>query len=784
MTMTTRSMGSRMARPIALGLTVLLLACGGVDRAPALDARAVALLELVREEQPDPAASPLVTYNYRWAQLAMAWLAADRNGYMSRDEALTRLKSILDFAERCERRGGFWYDGYDRTTARATSRNVHFQGWWLHGLMILGNAYPELKEQCDRLLAGLDYTGAGGTYEGEHMYNPATKMLAAEILPNNKVHFEWSLFGSPAGEGRTAYVAYSYVTGDIEPFLFATEPAMQEVEGHRLLKIWMQQNFEFPFMHYAMHDVGYYEKSYAEWMAATRKYLARTGMWMVPIRQSFLHTTWDDNGFPCTEHRESMSFITWALDPAAPVWEAAWIAGKGICRYLDNWNFYWSALGRLRPATVSLAEGRRIELPVRIKPMPEGTDPARLDEIRFPFLAAGRPAPLVIGWNDRPIARVVPGEDDAWSVAILSGTPGAKGVVTRETPDRWCGRIEGFDAASAAPEAARWVAIEGLREEIAFGYNNLQLWTEGEGEGSYTLLRYDQDLVPARTVKPRGRGDHELADGRAEWKTMVDNPGRAAIVAAARPTLAYDFAPGGAWAQMARSGLMIDASAGKRILLDCRLEGEASGLEVKLIDADGSTFVGRLPARRGRNVFSVTPDSFVYGWGGKDRELDWTKIAEVAVVALGAPGQKGRLTIDRLALADVALFDVTTDSAPAMEIIARGQREGVENPFAFLARISAVHDYRVAVELERDERYLESLVAWVGPYTNRARLARWVHNLGAEPVEVEYTLPEAWRGRTIRVVTRGAEEEIPVRVEGQTARWTQPARATAKVSGR
>ncbi len=761
----------------------------GSPKRVGLDDQAVQLLKLVLDKQPDPGTTPDSTYNYYWAQSVMAYLAAERNGYLSRQEALTRIKGILDFAERCERREGFWFDGYDPKTGKGTSRNVYFQGWWLYSFIVLKNAYPELKDQCERLLAGIDYTGSKNLKSDvltAHMYNPKTKQMIADIGADGKSSYERVLYNQEAGEGRTSYVAYSYITGDIEPFLFDREPEMQTIEGLKFFQIWEHQNFEFPFLHYEFHDVGYYDKAYKNWQAATRLYMNRCGMKLVPIREWVLYQTWPDNGFPCTEHRESMSFLTWAIDPAAPVYEMAWTPGVGLTRYYDNWNFYWSAQGKLKLSTIKLTKDNKLAFPVRLAPENGGNNPARLDVIRFPFLPVGKPQPLILSLNKKALAKIIPPASTdlkEWKCLVFDNNPNIKSTVNVKVPQQWYGCTERFDTNIKVPAETRWVEISGLGQKVIKGFNQIELSLEpGVSSGNYQFLQYNTDVFPVNIIKNLGKGEWDLAKASVSWKTGAGSGAECVIQQGENQSFKYTFTGADQWAQIQKNELQLDMSRNRNIKLEYENVGSASEIEIKLVDDDGTTFVSRFPIKTGAVRANLTPDKFIYGWGGADKELDYAHIAEACIVADGKTAGTGTMNLIRFTVTNVDLMETVSSPAPAMEIIVNGQREGSENAFAFLARVMAVHNYRVCDELMQDERYFESMVAWVGSYTNSVELARWVHNLADKSIETEYILPAGQVLEKVKITERKTSAEVPVRINDGKAYWIIPPHATHHVS--
>lgn len=248
-----------------LGLLGLLTGCGlrqtlrPTDIAGGGDRAVARLLQELRREQPGP---PFglpngSTYNYVWAQYALAFLALERTGYMGRSEALARIRAIVEKAATLERYHGFFFDSYDATTGRRTSDNIYFQGWWLYTLYVLRAAYPEISNTCDRLLKEVDYSGSG-------LFDPQTRRLAADYnVETRKASYWIDLFDVPAGEMRTPYVVYTLLTGDVSPWTRrGAQPRITPLEGFPVLNVWHNFHFCTMLVHTVFPDVGYFERSW------------------------------------------------------------------------------------------------------------------------------------------------------------------------------------------------------------------------------------------------------------------------------------------------------------------------------------------------------------------------------------------------------------------------------------------------------------------------------------------------------------------------------------------
>lgn len=562
---------------IGLAAAMLLAAGCGVRRSsqPMLlcepqDNAICLLMQELQEAQPGPpyGLPAGATYNYIWAQYAMAFLALDRCGYMEREEALARIRAIVDKAGTFERYHGFFFDSYNPQTGKRTSDNVYFQGWWLYALYVLRIAYPELTDTCDRLLADVDYEGSG-------LFDAATRQLAADYnVASRRVSYWIDLFAAPAGEMRTPYIVYTLLTGDISPWTQPDkQPSIAPIEGFPVLSVWHNFHFCTMFVHVEFPEVGYFERSWNELLAGLNAYRARHQMLFYPTRAEPLEswTPSPQDEWPNDEHGIAKPWLAWLGDPSAPVMEKAYSPGYGISLYYDRMRFSWSFGGALRRCEQSLeisdgSASSRFRFPFTVFPLPENiplTTPLRLKVVRFyaSRTETAPPAPIEVVLDGHLIARVE--ADEIGSAATL---------VERTWDDlRIAGRHHTIEL-RCAPDA----------------------------------------LVPSAVALHRYATNY--------WKC---------------------------------------------------------------------TYL---------------------------REHDSAEREQVV-------------------------------DAPFLEITIDGQREGSENPYAVLARCAAIHSYYVWHELLRDETFAERLVAWVGDYYNRVRLARVVHNVSDRAVVVSYEDAERYFGR-------------------------------------
>ncbi len=398
---------------------LLLLGCGCMiqkepSTPPPGDRAAILLLEEIRRAQPAPYGLPdNSTYNYIWAQHMLALLAAERCGYLPREEGLERLRGMLALIEKLERRHGFFYDEYDLATGKPRRDQIYFQGWWIYTLAILKNAYPELAPSCEKLLAEIDYEKSG-------LWNPKTRQLAADYYADKGTISYWiDLYVGSSGEMRAPYVAYTYLTGDISPWTKKETPALMDIEGHPVLAVWHHFIFCTMLMHSVFPDVGYFERSWDETLAGLEKYRQASGMSFFPTRAEPLESGagTDLKEWPNTEHRIAKPWLAWFGSEDAPVLEKAWIPGYGVSLYYDNMNFYWSYGSNTLPVEVNIGGADSVVLPFEARlPAPglKAPHPARLTALQLRVSLADedkRPAaPLEILLNGRSIAQIRPEE--------------------------------------------------------------------------------------------------------------------------------------------------------------------------------------------------------------------------------------------------------------------------------------------------------------------------------------------------------------------------------------
>jgi len=89
----------------------------------------------------------------------IAMVAAHELGLATEQEAVGRLRALLDTLGRLETHDGFFFNYYDTTSLERTSNFISFvdSSWLTAGLMVVRTAFPELHDECTRLIERADY---------------------------------------------------------------------------------------------------------------------------------------------------------------------------------------------------------------------------------------------------------------------------------------------------------------------------------------------------------------------------------------------------------------------------------------------------------------------------------------------------------------------------------------------------------------------------------------------------------------------------------------------------
>jgi hypothetical protein len=203
--------------------------------------------------------------------------------------------------------------------------------------------------------------------------------------------------GHPASERRVAYQVYTYLTGDKGPWLLQAEPNFQTLEGLQFLSVWAHYNFDIAHLHYVLPEIGYFEKTWNNFLEASKKFMTKEGLKFFPARSGTLEEGLWNPTSPNTEHRETMPWVTWYLDPESPVMDYCFKPSHGLFRYYDQWNFYWSFGSELEPvASLGSREGdsnaadSSVSLRFFVNTNPRFTRPPQLQEFS---LVASYPDP-------------------------------------------------------------------------------------------------------------------------------------------------------------------------------------------------------------------------------------------------------------------------------------------------------------------------------------------------------------------------------------------------------
>ncbi len=87
-------------------------------------------------------------------------VAATDFGFITRNEALSKLNKTLITLEKLETHQGFFYNYYDTTTLERTSNFISFvdSTWLTAGLMVVRVAFPELHKRSSRIIEQFNYS--------------------------------------------------------------------------------------------------------------------------------------------------------------------------------------------------------------------------------------------------------------------------------------------------------------------------------------------------------------------------------------------------------------------------------------------------------------------------------------------------------------------------------------------------------------------------------------------------------------------------------------------------
>ena len=86
-------------------------------------------------------------------------VAAQELGFVTRAEAIERIRRVLDTVDGLESHAGFLFNYYDTTALERTSNFVSFvdSSWLTAALMVVRMSLPELHERCTQMINAKDY---------------------------------------------------------------------------------------------------------------------------------------------------------------------------------------------------------------------------------------------------------------------------------------------------------------------------------------------------------------------------------------------------------------------------------------------------------------------------------------------------------------------------------------------------------------------------------------------------------------------------------------------------
>ncbi|WP_085506005.1 glucoamylase family protein [Thalassobacillus devorans] len=93
----------------------------------------------------------------------MSTISAEEMGHISRDDAVDRIQTTLNTVEELETWNGLFYNWYNTEDGSLMTDWGQFistvdNGWLSAGLIVVGQAYPELYEQTNNIVEAMDYS--------------------------------------------------------------------------------------------------------------------------------------------------------------------------------------------------------------------------------------------------------------------------------------------------------------------------------------------------------------------------------------------------------------------------------------------------------------------------------------------------------------------------------------------------------------------------------------------------------------------------------------------------
>jgi hypothetical protein len=174
--------------------------------------------------------------------------AAEELHFVSRSEAIDKIRRVLDTLQHLETYRGLFFNYYDTTSLERTSNFLSFvdSSWLAAGLMVVRMTFPELHAPCTRLITQMDFRS---------FYDPATGQVSHGfyVNPLARSPYDYGMLYTEARLG--SFIAIG--KGDIpEEHWFAmarTLPAdcAGQTQTPKGIRIETVHGYEFP--------AGYYE---------------------------------------------------------------------------------------------------------------------------------------------------------------------------------------------------------------------------------------------------------------------------------------------------------------------------------------------------------------------------------------------------------------------------------------------------------------------------------------------------------------------------------------------
>ena len=343
--------------------------------------------------------------DYAWAHWMIALMYAERTGHLPMDEAAQRIGRLLAAVDRLPKYRGWLYKGYDLKSLEPVCQGYGFQPFYMMSLILAAKIYPSLRSLAQKLLFAYDYSKS---------YDPRDRTLAdyntEKAAREHPIPMEGPQ-GMPGSERRLAYVVYSYLTGDLAPWLLQEAPNFQEIGGRRFLAVSKGFNFDICHMHLMLPEIGYYERPWGNFLDGSEEHMECEGLDLFPIRSGPHEDGLSEFSTPNIEHHQSMPYLTWYWKPELPLLEQAFVPGLGFLRLNDHWRYYWSYGARLRPADDACGL-IQLHFPQCFDPV--YPDAARIQKLRVYAGARNPGAKVDVVFNGRRAGQFSPHRESCW----------------------------------------------------------------------------------------------------------------------------------------------------------------------------------------------------------------------------------------------------------------------------------------------------------------------------------------------------------------------------------